>query len=123
LLHYLQCWSESEHVGAEPRSTGKILPNPLDATASASGSSASASSGSVTTTAARELIFGAGITIGGFGAAGTNFTSRIITSPDLDIAEDRFVTTAGSYSATASLTGSAAWVMQVVAFKAASQVA
>jgi PKD repeat protein len=97
--------------------------NPLDATASASGSSSSPSSGSVTTTAARELIFGAGITIGGFGAAGTNFTSRIITSPDLDIAEDRFVTTAGSYSATASLTGSAAWVMQVVAFKAASQVA
>ncbi|MGZ5919247.1 MAG: hypothetical protein ACXWJV_05555, partial [Hyphomicrobium sp.] len=106
----------TEYSGLDPT-------NPLDATASASGSSSSASSGSVTTTAARELIFGAGITIGGFGAAGTNFTSRIITSPDLDIAEDRFVTTAGSYSATATLTGSAAWVMQAVAFKAASQVA
>ena len=31
-----------------------------------------------------------------------DFTTRIITSPDLDIAEDRFVTATGSYSATAS---------------------
>ena len=38
----------------------------------------------------------------------------------LDIAEDRFVTATGSYSATASLSGSAAWVMQVATFKAAS---
>ena len=41
-------------------------------------------------------------------------------APDLDIAEDRFVTATGSYSATASLGGSAAWVMQVATFKAAS---
>ena len=42
-------------------------------------------------------------TTGGFSAAGANFTNRIITSPDPDIAEDRFVTATGSYSATASL--------------------
>ena len=95
--------------------------NPLDVGTSASGNSATANSGSVTTTAARELIFGAGTTVGGFAAAGTSFTSRIITTPDLDIAEDRLVTTAGSYSATASLGGTAAWVMQVVALKAANQ--
>ena len=59
------------------------------------------------------------MTTGGFSRAGASFTSRIITTPDLDIAEDRFVTTAGSYSATASLSGSAAWVMQVATFRAA----
>ena len=73
---------------------------------SASGNSTTANSGAVTTTAARELIFGAGMTIGVFTAAGTNFTNRIITPPDFDIAEDRFVTATGSYSATASLGGS-----------------
>ena len=94
--------------------------NPFDVGTSASGSGTSANSGTVTTTAAGALIFGAGITTGGFSAAGANFTNRIITPPDADIAEDRFVTTTGSYSATASLGGSAAWVMQVATFRAAS---
>ena len=94
--------------------------NPFNAGTSASGTGTSANSGAVTTTAANALIFGAGITTGGFSAAGTNFVSRIITSPDADIAEDRLVTTTGSYNATASLGGSAAWVMQVAAFRAAS---
>ena len=67
----------------------------------------SANSGTVTTTAANELIFGAGTTTGGFSTAGTNFTTRIITNPDADIAEDQFVTTTGTYSATAPLGGSA----------------
>ena len=49
--------------------------------------------------------------MGGFTAAGSGFTTRVITMPDLDVAQDRFVTAAGSYSATASLAGSAAWVM------------
>src|SRR5262249_37962027 len=93
--------------------------NPFDAGTSSSGTSNSANSGAVTTTAAHELIFGAGITVGGFGGAGANFTTRIITTPDADIAEDRFVTTEAAYSATALLTGSAAWVMQVATFKAA----
>jgi hypothetical protein len=94
--------------------------NPFDVGASASGNSTSANSGSVTTTAASELIFGAGMTGGGFSTAGTNFTTRIITV-DADIAQDRFVTTAGAYSATASLSGSATWLMQVATFKAAGQ--
>lgn len=55
-----------------------------------------------------------GLTLG----AGTGYTTRTITSPDGDIAEDRVVTSAGSYSATAPLTGGS-WVMQMVAFKAA----
>jgi len=95
--------------------------NPLDVAHSASGTGAVANSGAATTTASRTLIFGAGTTTGAFTAAGSGFTSRIITQPDLDIAEDKLVTTSGSYNATASLVGSAAWVMQMVAFKAANQ--
>ena len=94
--------------------------NPFDVGTSASGNGTSANSGTVTTTAAGELIFGAGMTGGVFSAAGTNFTNRIITPQDGDIAEDRFVTTTGSYSATASLSGSASWLMQVATFKAAA---
>ncbi len=92
--------------------------NPFDVGASASGNSTAANSGSVTTSAASELIFAAGMTAGVFSAAGTNFTNRIITAQDGDIAEDRLVTTAGSYTATASLS-SATWLMQVATFKAA----
>ena len=92
--------------------------NPFDVGASALGNGTSANSGAVTTSAPGELIFGAGMTGGVFSAAGTNFTNRIITPQDGDIAEDRFVTTTGTYSATASLSGSASWLMQVATFKA-----
>src|SRR5262245_57873143 len=94
--------------------------NPFDVGASASGDSASANRGSVTTTAASELIFGAGMTGTGFSGAGANFTTRIITNIS-DIAQDRFVTTAGSYSATAPLDKISTWLMQVATFKAATQ--
>ena len=86
----------------------------LDVTAGASGSSTSASSGAATTTSANELIFGANMVATTTKAAGSGFTSRIITSPDGDIAEDKVVTTAGSNSATATLTSSGPWVMQMV---------
>ncbi len=92
----------------------------LDVTAGASGSSAAANSGAATTTSANELIFGANIVSTTTGAAGSGFTSRIITSPDGDIAEDKLVTTAGSNSATATLTGAGPWVMQMATFSAVS---
>jgi hypothetical protein len=104
----------TEYSGLDPA-------NPLDVFHSASGTSTTPNSGSVTTTAAQELIFGAGTTTGKFTAAGTSFTTRIITSPDGDIAEDRFVTATGSYGATATLSGSAAWVMEVAAVRDAGQ--
>ena len=88
----------------------------LDAKAGASGSSTTANSGSATTTSANELIFGADMVATTTGAAGSGFTSRIIT-PDGDIAEDKVVTTAGSNSATATLDGSGPWVMQMATFK------
>ena len=55
-----------------------------------------------------------------FAAAGSGFTSRIITSPDGDIAEDRSVSTSGSYSATAALSYSGGWIMQMATFRGGS---
>jgi hypothetical protein len=98
--------------------SGADTANPLDTVASASGNSASANSGSATTTAANELIFGADTVATGNLTAGPNFTPRIITSPDSDLAEDRSVSTTGTYSATATLSASGPWVMQMVALKA-----
>jgi hypothetical protein len=89
----------------------------LDVTAGASGSGTAANSGSATTTSSNELIFGANMVYTLTGAAGSGFTTRVITSPDGDMAEDKVVTTAGSNSATATLTSSGPWVMQMVTFK------
>ncbi len=98
-----------EYSGLDPS-------NPLDVTASAAGSSTSPNSGAATTTSASELIFGAGTTATGFTGPGTGFTSRIITG-DGDIAEDKVVSSTGSYSATGP-TSSAPWVMQMATFRA-----
>jgi hypothetical protein len=89
----------------------------LDVTAGASGNSTAANSGAATTTSANELIFGANTVFTGNISAGSGFTTRIITSPDSDIAEDKVVTTTGSNSATATLTSFGPWVMQMVTFK------
>jgi outer membrane protein assembly factor BamB len=91
--------------------------NPLDTSASAAGTGATASSANLTTTAANEMIFGAGTTSGVFSGGTNGFISRIITPIDGDIAADRLVGTAGTYAATANQTGNAAWVMQGVAFR------
>jgi outer membrane protein assembly factor BamB len=99
--------------------SGLDVVNPLDTSASASGTGGSASSGNLTTSAAKELIVGAGYTTGLFGASTNGFTSRIITPKDGDIAEDKSVTTAGTYPATASQSGGATWVMQGAAFRVA----
>jgi hypothetical protein len=48
------------------------------------------------------------MTQGSFSGAGSGFTLRLLTVPDADIAEDRIVSTTGTYSATAPLGGSAA---------------
>ena len=89
----------------------------LDKSIGASGNSATASAGSVTTTTAKELIFSANDVTSGTKGAGTGFTSRIITSPDSDIAQDRIVSSVGTYAASAPLSVAAAWVMQTVTFK------
>ncbi|MGD0436794.1 MAG: IPT/TIG domain-containing protein, partial [Bryobacteraceae bacterium] len=101
-----------EYSGADPT-------NPVDVTAASSGSSATSSSGAVTTTNATDLLFGANLVQTTTAGAGTGFTSRLLTTPDGDIAEDEMVTASGSYSATASL-NSAPWIMQMVAFRTPS---
>jgi hypothetical protein len=50
--------------------------------------------------------------------AGANYTSRMITAGNYDIAEDRVVTSTGSYRGIAPLNQSGWWVMQMVAFRA-----
>jgi len=100
-----------EYTGADPN-------NPFDVSASAIGKSSSANSGSATTNFANELIFGADMVATGNAAAGTSFTPRIITPHDSDLAEDRIVTSSGTYNATATLTSSGSWIMQMATFKA-----
>jgi hypothetical protein len=88
----------------------------LDVAAGASGNSSTANSGAATTRSANELIFAANTVFTGTNAAGSGFRSRVITTPDGDIAEDKIVTTAGSNSAKTTLSYSGPWVMQMVAF-------
>jgi hypothetical protein len=95
-------------------SGGLDATSPLDVTRSAAGSTSTASSDAATTQFATELLLGAGTTDASFTAPGTGYTSRIITNPDADIAEDRTVSATGSYSATApfsagAATGSCSW--------------
>jgi glucose/arabinose dehydrogenase/chitodextrinase len=102
----------SEYGGLSPT-------NPVDVASSSSGTSNSATSGTVTTRGPNELLFAAGTTIGSFSGATGGFATRIITNPDADIVQDRIVNATGSYAATASLAGSAAWLMQLVTFRGA----
>jgi hypothetical protein len=89
----------------------------VDVTASGTGSTATSSTPAVVTTNASDLLLAANTVATWTTGAGAGWTSRVITSPDGDIAEDRIVSTAGSYSATAPLGGAGPWVMQMVAFK------
>jgi hypothetical protein len=102
--------------------SGLDTSSPLDATAGAADRGTSPSSGSATTTAANELIFGAGTTDNQFTGAGSEFTSRIITTPDADIAEDKVVNSVGNYSAAAPAPSSK-WVMQMATFRIAPGIA
>ncbi|MGB8885100.1 MAG: hypothetical protein WCC87_00150, partial [Candidatus Korobacteraceae bacterium] len=105
-----------EYSGADPS-------NPVDVTAASSGNSASSSSGSATTTNPTDLIFGANLVQTVTSGPGNGFTERLLTAPDGDIAEDEMVTSTGSYSATAPVSPSGPWIMQMVAFRTPSQLA
>jgi hypothetical protein len=93
--------------------------SPVDVTAAAAGSSGTSASGVATTTTANDLILGANYVATGTSGPGSGFTRRILTSPDGDLVEDEIVSVASSYNATASLTSPGAWIMQMVAFRAA----
>ena len=102
----------AEYSGVDPV-------NPLDTSASAVGSGATTNSGNLTTSAASELIFGAGMTTDRFVGGTNGLISRLITPVDGDIAGDESAGTPGTYAATATLSTSAKWVMQAVAFRVA----
>ncbi|MCU1240423.1 MAG: hypothetical protein JWO71_1149 [Candidatus Acidoferrum typicum] len=91
--------------------------SPLDVAIGAQGNNASSSSGAVTTTNANDLIIGANLVQTITTGAGAGFTSRMITTPDGDIVEDRIVTATGSYTAIAPVSPSGQWIMQLVSFK------
>jgi chitodextrinase len=97
---------------------GLATVNPVDVTAAAQGSSTSSDSGAVTTTNANDLLVGANTVQTVTAGPGTSFTSRVITSPDGDILEDRIVTTTGSYDAASPISPAGWWIMQMVAFRA-----
>jgi hypothetical protein len=102
-----------EYSGADPN-------NPVDVTIASSGNSATSNSGSLTTTNATDLLFAANLVQSTTTGPGAGFTSRLLTQPDGDIAEDRMVTATGSYSATAPITPANPWIMQLVAFRTSS---
>ena len=101
-----------EYSGVDPSS-------PVDVTAANTGNSTTSSSGSATTTNATDLIIGANYVATLTNGPGNGFTSRMITSPDGDIAQDQAVMATGSYTATAPLSSAGSWIMQMVAFRAA----
>lgn len=100
-----------EYSGADPNI-------PVDVVSASTGSSASSTSAAATTTNANDLLFGANLVQTSTTGPGSGSTSRVITSPDGDIAEDRLVTATGSYSSSASLSAAGPWIMQMVAFRA-----
>ncbi len=54
--------------------------------------------------------------------AGSPFTARVLTGTTSNIVEDRLVNVGGSYNAWTPMVSAAAWVMQMVAFKAGTSV-
>jgi chitodextrinase len=66
-----------------------------------------------------DLLIGSNWVTTGTSGAGTNYTQREISGWDGDILEDRIVSSAGAYNATAPLSSSGSWIMQLAAFKAA----
>ena len=102
-----------EYSGIDPA-------NPLDVVTKAWGAGgASSTSGTLATTNPMDLLVAANTVSTTTLGPGTGFTQRLLTNPDSDIAEDRVVTVPGFYSATAPVSNSGGWVMQMVAFRAA----
>src|SRR5206468_1532274 len=78
----------AEYSGIDPINT-------VDVTAATQGNSSTSSSGSMATTNANDLLVAANNVQTTTASAGAGFTSRVITSPDGNILEDRVVTATG----------------------------
>lgn len=97
--------------------TGVLQASPVDVTAAGVGAYGSLNSGPATTANAVDLIFAGGASAEAVRGAGAGYTAR--STAHGSITEDRVVSAAAAYSATASNRGGA-WAMQTVAFKGAS---
>lgn len=96
--------------------SGLDATNPLDTGASAAGFGTVADSGACTTTTPVELVVGGATVTGAIIGPGAGFNLLDLTQPNLDSAQHKITSIAGSCEATASMTASD-WVMQAVAFK------
>lgn len=76
-------------------------------------------SGFMVTTGGNEVLVGANVVNQSTTGPGSGYTQRGPLTEHADIIEDRIVTTAGSYDATAPTDVSSWWIMQVAAFRAA----
>ena len=102
----------AEYSGLDPS-------NPLDVSIGKETNGTISTCGPVSTTNADDLLIAANLVQYTTTAAGSGYTSRVITTPGGDILEDQIVTTTGSYSATAPLSASSRFIMQMVAFREA----
>src|SRR5262249_6305195 len=84
-------------------------PRALDGVAGGTGTTATATTPAATTTNAADLLVAGAVVETGVTGAGSGFTSRMITNPDGDDAEDRVVSATGSYTATAPLSFAGGW--------------
>ncbi len=96
---------------------GVLQAAPIDVTAAAAGTSGPLNSGSATTGNDTDLLFAGGVSTTTVTSPGSGYTARATSHGNM--CEDKTVSTAGSYSATAS-NRSGAWAMQMVAFKGAA---
>ncbi|MDX1708225.1 MAG: hypothetical protein R3274_06470, partial [Desulfobacterales bacterium] len=114
--------------------SGVATSSPLDQSNSASGNSATASTGSITTTQDNELLI-AGLVSNDREASFSSWTNSFSEKNDFHITSgkpgdksgfggaDRIVSSTGSFSTSATVSGSGAWRGQIVSFKEAPSVA
>ncbi|MBT8331843.1 MAG: hypothetical protein KJP06_05890, partial [Deltaproteobacteria bacterium] len=113
--------------------SGISTSSPLDQTNSANGNSATASTGSITTTYADELLI-AGLVSNDREASFSSWANSFFERNDFHISSgkpgdksgfggaDRIVSSTGTYSTSATVSGSGAWRGQIVSFKEAQTV-
>ncbi|HVU45136.1 MAG TPA: choice-of-anchor D domain-containing protein [Terracidiphilus sp.] len=101
-----------EYSGADPT-------NPVDVAAAKTGTT-SPTSATVTTVNPTDLLLAANIVRTSTTGPGSGFTKRLLTQPDGDIVEDAMAQVAGSYTASASISASGSWIMQIVALRTPS---
>jgi hypothetical protein len=95
---------------------GVVTTMPIDASVGASGNAATADSGPIVTTNAHDVIVAGVSPLANANTPGPGFTNRGTTS-DGGLVEDRIVTTAGTYDATAALSGISAYDVVAVALR------